>query len=332
MGGLGPYYFLMAGAFPKFEEAEVIQPGGRPIPESLEPRMRLYYIKNGDIRLRVMHAIANADDPRGSIIFSPGRTEFIEKYLETAADFIDRGFNVLMVDPRGQGLSDRILDDKLKSYIDDFQTYADDLAFAATELGPLLPKPHIVMGHSMGGTIALQSVISGVISPSAVICSAPMLGLFDLDTHIMKWTIQFFSALGLSTKNLPFQKQRRGLPVPFNSNKLTSDKDRYRHWASYFQTTPRLRLGPPTYGWIVAALKSMAYVNRNASELNIPCLIVAAGGDPIVDPKSNENFARNAGGRFNVVPGAMHELFLERDIYRDQFFTNFDEFLLEQGL
>jgi len=322
----------MVGAFPQFEEAEIIQPGGRPIPESLEPRMRLYYVKNGDIQLRVMHASASTDNPRGSIIFSPGRTEFIEKYLETAADFIARGFNVLIVDPRGQGLSDRILEDKLKSYIDDFQTYADDLAFAAKEFAPLLPKPHIVMGHSMGGTIALQSVISGVFSPSAVICSAPMLGLFDLDTHIMKWMIQLLSAMGLSTKNLPFQKQRSGLPIPFNINKLTSDKDRYRHWASYFQTTPRLRVGPPTYGWIVASLKSMAYVNRNASQLNIPSLIVAAGADPIVDPKSNENFAVNAGGTYKVVPGAMHELFLERDIYRDQFFEIFDKFLEDQGL
>ena len=322
----------MAGAFPTFEEAEIIQPGGRPIPESLEPRMRLYYIKNKDVRLRIMHATANKNEPRGSIIFSPGRTEFIEKYLETVADFTERGFNVLIVDPRGQGLSDRILEDKLKSYIDDFQTYADDLAFAASELDPLLPKPHIVMGHSMGGTVALQSVISGSINPSAVICSAPMLGLFDIDNTIMKWTMQVCTAMGLGTKNLPFQKQRSGLPIPFNINKLTSDKDRYRHWAAYFQTTPRLRLGPPTYGWIVAALKSMAYVNRNASELNIPCLIVAAGADPIVDPKSNETFARNAGGRYNVVPGALHELFLERDVYRDQFFETFDEFLMEQGL
>ena len=144
--------------------------------------------------------------------------------------------------------------------------------------------------------------------------------------------MQVCTAMGLGTKNLPFQKQRSGLPIPFNINKLTSDKDRYRHWAAYFQTTPRLRLGPPTYGWIVAALKSMAYVNRNASELNIPCLIVAAGADPIVDPKSNETFARKAGGRYNVVPGALHELFLERDVYRDQFFETFDQFLMEQGL
>jgi len=123
----------------------------------------------------------------------------------------------------------------MKSYVDDFQDYADDLAFVAEEFSSLLPKPHIVMGHSMGGTIALQAVLSGAMNPSAVVCSAPMLGLFDLDTPIMKWAIRGLAALGLKTKNLPFQSQRNGLPVPFNINKLTSDKDRYRHWAAYFQ-------------------------------------------------------------------------------------------------
>jgi len=316
----------------KYEKADIVRPGGRPLPKALEPRMQTYFISRGELRLRVMLASSPGKEPRGSIIFSPGRTEFIEKYLETATDFIDRGFNVLIVDPRGQGLSSRLLEDKMKSYVDSFQDYADDLAFATHELSSYLPKPHIVMGHSMGGTIALQAVLSGVMNPSAVICSAPMLGLYDLDTPIIKWFIRGLARLGLRTKNLPFQKQRNGLPIPFNINKLTSDKDRYRHWAAYFQTSPRLRVGPPTLGWIVEALKSMAWINRNAGELNIPCLIVAAGADPIVDPASNEEFASKARATFKVVPGALHELFLERDIYRDEFFKNFDEFLDKNAL
>jgi lysophospholipase len=322
----------MAGLPPTYEKADIVQPGGRPIPEALEPRMGTYFINRGDLRLRIMFASAPSDKPRGSIILSPGRTEFIEKYLETATDLLERGFNILIVDPRGQGLSDRLLEDKMKSYVDSFQDYADDLAFVTEELSSFLPKPHIVMGHSMGGTIVLQSVLSGVINPSAIVCSAPMLGLYDLDTPLMKGAIRALAAMGLKTKNLPFQRQRNGLPVPFNSNKLTSDKDRYRHWAAYFQTSPRLRVGPPTYGWIVQALKSMAWLNRNAGELNIPCLIVAAGADPIVDPASNEDFASKARATFKVVPGALHELFLERDVYRDQFFAAFDEFLEDNAL
>ncbi|MGB6229958.1 MAG: alpha/beta hydrolase, partial [Litorimonas sp.] len=176
------------------------------------------------------------------------------------------------------------------------------------------------------------AVLSGTLSPSAVICSAPMLGLMDLDTALLRNGIRALSALGLSRRNLPFQKQRGGLPVAFADNKLTSDRERYARWASFFQNTPRLRVGEPTFGWIAAALNSMAFVNRNAAQLGIPGLMVAAGGDQIVDPASIQGFAERAGCDYHVVPGAKHELFLERDPMRNAFFDAIDGFLEEQAL
>ena len=285
-------------------------------------------------RLRVIVAQPpdSFEEPRGTILFSPGRTEFIEKYLETIADLCARGFVLVMVDPRGQGLSDRLLDDRLKSYVGDFQDYADDLGWVADTLSDHLPAPLIAMGHSMGGTIVLQAVLSGALTPSAVITSAPMLGLMDLDTRTIRVVISALSGLGLSKRNLPFQKQRNGLPVAFEDNKLTTDKVRYARWASFFQGVPRLRVGEPTFGWITEALRSVRYVMRNAAQLSIPGLMVAAGGDQIVDPASVAEFARKSGSTFHVVPGAKHELFLERDPLRAEFFAAIDDFLDAQGL
>ena len=322
----------MSKILPNFEEAEVVLPGGRAIPAILEPRLKTYFVERDGVRLRVMLASAATDNPRGSIIFSPGRTEFIEKYFETTADLVQRGFNVLMVDPRGQGLSDRLIEDRLKSYIGDFQDYADDLAYVVEQFSPILPRPHVAMGHSMGGSIVLQSILSGALNPDVVVCSAPMLGLFDLETPLIRAVIVTLSKLGLDKRNLPFQRQRSGLPIPFLGNKLTSDKDRYRTWSAFFQSTPRLRVGQPTYGWIRAALASIAYINRNARNLKIPGLMLGAGADPIVDPGSVERFARTAGCEYVVVPGALHELFLERDVYRDEAFKQLDHFLETQKI
>lgn len=323
----------MQSLLPPFEPADIIQPGGSTLPAGLEKRAATYFITMKDgVRLRVLLAQPETKTPRGTILFSPGRTEFIEKYWESIRDLTARGFCVFVVDPRGQGLSDRILPDRLKSYIDSFQTYANDLSDAAAQFDAYLPRPHIAMGHSMGGTIVLQAVLSGVLAPSAVICSAPMLGLFDLETPVMRWTITALAKMGLAEKNLPFQSQRNGMPVSFAANKLTTDKDRYKIWANFFQSVPRLRVGQPTFGWIAAALSAMAYVNRNAENLRIPGLMVAAGADPIVDPSSVEDFARNAGIAFDVIPGALHELFLEKDAYRNHFFEVIDRFLAEQAL
>ncbi|MGB3456922.1 MAG: alpha/beta hydrolase [Litorimonas sp.] len=322
-----------------FEPADLVRPAGHDLPDGLEDRLSLHFLdRPEDVsgpaqRLRVMVAThGTPGEPRGTILFSPGRTEFIEKYLESVDDLTRRGFWVVAVDPRGQGLSGRMLDDRLKSYVRTFQDYADDLGWVGDTLAPHCPKPFIAMGHSMGGTIVLQGVLSGTISPSAVICSAPMLGLMDVDNAILTGGIRLLSALGLSRRNLPFQKQRGGLPVAFSDNKLTSDKARYARWASFFQNTPRLRVGEPTFGWIAAALDSMAFVNRNAARLRIPGLMVAAGGDQIVDPASVETFAERSGCDYHVVPGAKHELFLERDPMRNAFFERIDRFLDEQAL
>jgi lysophospholipase len=310
-----------------FEPAEFVSPDGEDLPTGLRARTKFYTVPVNGVKVRVMLTTAAKDEPRGTIILYPGRTEFIEKYLETAEDFIARGFTVLIMDPRGQGLSARLLPDRLRSYVDDFQDYADDLAGVVESFKPHLPKPHILVGHSMGGCVALQAVISGVIRPSAVICSAPMLGLFDMSTPILIGMIRLLSFFGMAKNTLPFQRGQAGIPVPFAANKLTSDPERYAHWARYFNTSEALRLGPPTYGWIVQALRAMNFVNKNADKLKVATLIVAAGADPIVEPSSNREFAAAAGADFAVVPGALHELFLERDELRDQFFQKVDSFL-----
>lgn len=329
---MAPPLFSSMPTAEHYAKADVITPDGRPLPPELEKRAQFFIVPRDGINLRVMHAAAASDHPRGSIIFYPGRTEFIEKYFESVVDFIKRGFNVLVMDPRGQGLSDRLIDNPLRSFVGSFQDYADDLAFITDELAPMLPKPHIYMGHSMGGCVVLQAVVSGVATPSAIVCSAPMLGLYDLATPIMPRVVRVLSAFGMAEKDLPFQKGRNGLPVPFKDNKLTSDKARYDYWATYFRTEPRLRLGPPTYGWITEGLRAMRFVNKNADKVKIPTLIIAAGGDPIVDPSSNRDFAHAAGAEFLAIPDALHELFLERDELRDQLYSAFDNFMEKHGL
>ena len=63
---------------------------------------------------RLRAALFPAKNPRGSVILSGGRTEFIEKYLEVIRELVGRGFTVLTHDWRGQGLSQRLLADRLK--------------------------------------------------------------------------------------------------------------------------------------------------------------------------------------------------------------------------
>ncbi|HPG03918.1 MAG TPA: alpha/beta hydrolase, partial [Rhodoblastus sp.] len=59
----------------------------------------------------------------GTICVFTGRGEFIEKYFETIAELVERGFDVVAMDWRGQGLSARELPDRFKGHVDDFDMF-----------------------------------------------------------------------------------------------------------------------------------------------------------------------------------------------------------------
>ena len=313
---------------PLISEGEAIVLDGLSFPDAA----RFLYVQHKKIRLRVCLLESLRPDPRGTVLLIPGRTEFIEKYFETAEDFRSRGFVVMIMDHRGQGLSDRLTADPLKSWVRSFDDYITDIDFVVKTLADDLPRPHILVGHSMGGCIGLQGLISGHLNPDCAVFNAPMLQVYGLETPPMPEVVSILAVLGFSHRRLPFQPQKEGVPIPFKGNKLTSDKGRYRRWRAYFDNAPRLRVAGPTYGWIRAATRSMRYVNRNAKKLKTPTLIVATSMDPIVVTPVVKDFAARAGCDFKLIVGALHETFLEIDNYRAEFFETFDNFCQKQAV
>ena len=63
----------------------------------------------------------------GAIVISSGRTEAAIKYKELIYDLFRLGYSVYIMDHRGQGLSERMLEDPDLGYVEDFQFYIDDL-------------------------------------------------------------------------------------------------------------------------------------------------------------------------------------------------------------
>ena len=79
--------------------------------------MDIKYFENKGFKLR--YAVSKTDkDCKGTILLIQGRTEFIEKHFENIQSFNKRGFEVFTMDLRGQGLSDRILPERLKGHIE----------------------------------------------------------------------------------------------------------------------------------------------------------------------------------------------------------------------
>lgn len=92
-------------------------------------------------RIRVGHWHTEGET-NGTVMMFPGRTEYIEKYGDTAAEFASRGFAFLAIDWRGQGLADRLLDDPRVGHVDQFSDYQQDVHATLALAAKLdLPKP-----------------------------------------------------------------------------------------------------------------------------------------------------------------------------------------------
>ena len=101
----------------------------------------------------------------------------------------------------------------------------------------------------------------------------------------------------------------RKQPGPFDGNLLTSDPTRYARNADLAAALGEVPSAKPTIGWVAAAFRVMAQLQepRAALDVRIPTLIVAAGGDAIVDTRAAERFGQGLkGGGVIVIPGARH--------------------------
>src|ERR1043165_5876779 len=125
-----------------------------------------------------------------------------------------------------------------------------------------------------------------------------------------------------------FEVVRDARPSP--GNNLTSDPVRYARTVAILDAEPSLGIGSPTVAWLDAAFKTMnQFADPSyASRLRQPLLLVAAGQDKVVSTPAISAFAvRLRAGSHLVIPGARHEILMEQDRYREQFWAAFDAFV-----
>lgn len=306
---------------------------GHPVPEGAI----VVPVRSGDTVIRAAHwpassAGAEAGDTVGTVLICTGRSEFIEKYFPVVAELRQRGFAVVIFDWRGQGLSRRPLRDARKGHVDRFSDYEGDLlAVAEQVLAPFCAKPWFGLAHSMGGAIALNAAADRPDLFRRLVLSAPMVEIARLP---FKATARAVARLcrygGLSRSFVPGGRGRAMLLRAFEQNLLTSDEARYHAVLDYMRAEPRLVLGAPTLGWLHAAFVAMAKLHAPdfPERLRTPVMAVVPGHDRVVEPRATERLvSRLRASRAVTVPGSRHEILMERDLFRDQFWAAFDAFV-----
>lgn len=296
---------------------------GNDIPEGAEEH---WLEGRGGVKVRVLSAPATTSATRGSAIVAPGRTEFIEKYFEVIAELQARGFAVFCIDWRGQGLSGREVANGLKGHFVSFDDPVNDLATALRLLTDKLPRPHIGLAHSMGGAIMLRALQTRRIELDGAVFVAPMWGIQGLG-DMGKSYARFMTSVGAGGNFAPGveQKWKR---ENFKRNPVTSDKERHARGQSLITEEPRLAMTGPTIGWVAAAADATdGFLNPvGLAHLRFPILVVTAGQEQLVDNKSHDAVLELLPDAAHItVPGAKHEILMERDEFRAQFWAAFDE-------
>ncbi len=264
------------------------------------------------VRIRVA---TRAGGGAGTVIVFPGRTEFIEKYGRVMDRLAGRGVSVAALDWRGQGLSDRFGANPALGHVEDFRDYQRDVgALLGLEAVRALPRPWILLGHSMGGCIGLRTLLERA-DFAAAIFSAPMwhLQMRAATRELTSKMTQLANLVGLGGRLTPGANPGpTALAIAYAGNPLTSDEATFQWCMRQIIDQPELAIGGPSMQWTRAALEEMArlYV---APLPKLPVLTFLGTDESVVSSSViRTQMSKMESGELVELPGARHEILMER--------------------
>ncbi len=307
-----------------------------------------YFAAKDDTKIRYAHWQASGSSRQGAVLYLNGRTEFIEKTIETYAILCRNGFDIWTLDWRGQGLSERTLIDPDKGHITDYQDYLDDLDHFVQEVTDLPSREGkiVMLAHSMGGHIGLRYLHDRPGLIDHAVFSAPMLDL-SVNKAPLRWLNTMIKNLGfgehyaIGTKPFRFVYNAPGDPTDNGCVEdyrdridrfkvLTHDAKRFMDIQKMIRLNPALALGGPTTRWLDATFQSLnlTWTQGYAEAIETPVLIIGGGRDEVVVTKRQEDMAKRLRhGQFKLFRQAAHELLIECDDVRLGFLEAFSTFI-----
>lgn len=278
------------------------------------------------MRYRIDHPSNSA---RGSVLLLQGRAESIEKYEEIIAGLTARSLSVYSFDWRGQGLSDRLLADRLKGHVGSFEDYLRDLHHFVQNIWQPSGERYVI-AHSMGGHLALRYCVEWNFSVNGALLCAPMV---DIQTrrwsrNIAPLVVGGMIGLGLADSYIPGARPYLPTARAFPGNPLTGDALRFQRFPELVRKHPELAVGGPTFGWVRAAFDSIEVLQKPGyvERIDSPIRVLVGDADLIVELEAARRLSRRLPkGRFEILEDARHEIMLEHEAVLDRFWEAVDE-------
>ena len=280
--------------------------------------------------IRVRTSFWAANDPVGTVFVFPGRTDYIEKYGGLANFCLSNNLNVIAIDWRGQGLSERLLDDKNIGHIEDFKNYQNDVEVIIKEAKDAsLVKPWIIFAHSMGGLIGLRTLHDNPVFKKVVFTS-PMWGI-QMPPILKSGASIIMSLISLIGKMETYapttSPETRILNEEYEFNKLTSDIRNFKLLRQQLIQHPDLQIGGPSSAWVSAALDEIEFQIGNEPPIT-PALCFLGEKEEIIDNLAVREFCKNWDSCDLIsIPDAKHDLLMEKKMILHSLFEKLEKFI-----
>lgn len=241
---------------------------------------------------------------RGRVLVLHGYADHKGRYGHVSDALAAAGYDVHLYDARGHGHSDG-----LRGYVARFSAYHDDLDEVAATLKAEDERtderraalPFFLVGHSMGGLVALTYALRRPTAFKGVAVSSPFLGLRIKVPALKLWAGRLVSAVWPTLL----------MTGEINAGYLSHDAkvgQAYLDDPLVFKTVnPR---------WFTEAEAAQRDLHDRAAALVTPHLVMQAGDDMIADPAASKAVFERTGATdktFRMYDDRYHELFNEID-------------------
>ncbi|GAA4665941.1 alpha/beta hydrolase [Gordonia humi] len=231
-------------------------------------------------------------EPVGVVFLAHGLGEHAARYRHVARVLTDRGYVVVAPDHAGHGRSGG-----KRLGVTDFSDFTTDLH---TVIGAVdVTGPRFLIGHSMGGAIALSYALDHQDELDGLVLSGPALVPGDELPPIM---VKLAPALGRIVPWLP----AAALPA--------SGVSRDPQVVAAYENDPLVWHSGIKAGLGGALIREMKTFPERLPSLRIPTLVLHGGADVLANPEGSRMVERLAGGddvTVTVYPGLFHEIFNE---------------------
>ncbi|KPU82758.1 lysophospholipase [Psychromonas sp. PRT-SC03] len=272
----------------------------------------------------INHVVIKTGNPR-VIVISQGRCETVLKYKELVFELNNKGFDIYLIDHRGQGFSELFWGSPSRGHVEFFEDYVIDFNTYICSL-QLQDKYayRYLFSHSMGGAISALYLEKYAHPFHASVFYCPMFSInfYGFPTPIVQIISSCGALLGslFSSKAcyIPFGKDFN--ITHFKKEPFTSSSERFNNFKETLQKHPQTQLGSPTMRWVATSIQGTKKSIKNAHKINIPVLLFQAGKDVIVRAKGQNDFFRNLNkhhkNQLIKVPRCKHEILIESDDIR----------------